>query len=93
MWVPKRRFAVALLANATSELTSAAHCIVDAVLEPDEVEQPDLTTDPSTWRQYEGDFLMTEANGYKTLLRVYLDDDRLMALVTDPADPSFLVPD
>jgi len=89
LWVPKRRFAVALLANATSELTSAAHCIVDAVLEPDEIEQPDLTTDPSTWRQYEGGFLMTEANGYQTHLRVYLDDDRLMALVTDPADPSF----
>ena len=89
LWVPKRRFAVALLANATSELTSAAHCIVDAVLEPDEIEQPDLTTDPSTWRQYEGGFLMTEANGYQTLLEVHLDDDRLMALVTDPADPSF----
>ena len=89
LWVPKRRFAVALLANATSELTSAAHCIVDAVLEPDEIEQPDLTTNPSTWRQYEGGFLMTEANGYQTHLRVYLDDDRLMALVTDPADPSF----
>jgi len=89
LWVPNRRFAVALLANATSELTSAAHCIVDAVLEPDEIEQPDLTTDPSTWRQYEGGFLMTEANGYQTHLRVYLDDDRLMALVTDPADPSF----
>jgi CubicO group peptidase (beta-lactamase class C family) len=89
LWVPKRRFAVALLANATSELTSAAHCIVDAVLDPDEVEQPDLTTDPSTWKRYEGDYLMTEANGYQTLLRVFLDDDRLMAAITDPADPSF----
>jgi len=89
LWVPERRFAVALLANATSELTSAAHCVVDAVLEPAAVPRPDLTTDPSTWRQYEGDYLMTEANGYQTHLRVYLDDDRLMAAVTDPADPSF----
>jgi len=89
LWIPQRRFAVALLANATSKLTSAARCIVDAVLDPEEVEQPDLTTDPSTWRKYEGDFLMTEASGYQTLLRVYLDDDNLMAEITDPADPSF----
>jgi CubicO group peptidase (beta-lactamase class C family) len=90
LWVPQRRFAVAVLANATSELSTAARCIVDAVLDPDEVEEPDLTTDPSTWRQYEGEYLMTEDNGYQTHLRVYLDDDSLMAAVTDPADPSFL---
>jgi len=89
LWVPKRRFAVAVLANATSEMTGAAHCIVDAVLEPDAVSPPDLTTDPSTWRSYEGGYVMTEAGGYQTHLRVYLDDDRLMAAVTDPADPSF----
>jgi CubicO group peptidase (beta-lactamase class C family) len=90
LWVPQRRFAVAVLANSTSEMTAAAHCIVDVVLEPDAVEQPDLTTDPSTWRRYEGDYVMTEANGYQTRLRVSLDDDRLMATVTDPADSSFL---
>ncbi len=32
---------------------------------------------------------MTEANGYQTQLRVRLNDDKLMALVTDPADSSF----
>jgi CubicO group peptidase (beta-lactamase class C family) len=89
LWVPQRRFAVAVLANATSKMTGAAHCIVDAVLEPDAVTQPDLTTDPSTWRRFEGNYVMTEANGYQTHLRVYLTDDRLMAAVTDPADPSF----
>jgi hypothetical protein len=89
LWIPERRFAVALLANATSELTSAAHCIVDAVLDPDVVEQPNLRTDPSTWRRYEGDYVMTEANGYQTHLRVRLNDDKLMAAVSDPADPSF----
>ena len=90
LWVPQRRFAVAVLANATSEMTGAARCIVDAVLDPDEVEQPDLMTDPLTWRRYEGDYLMIEANGYQTHLRVSLINDRLMAAVTDPADPSFL---
>jgi len=90
LWVPQRRFAVALLANATSDLSSAAHCIVNAVLDPDPVEQPDLTTDPSTWRRYEGDYVMTETTGYKTHLQVFLDGDRLMSVVTDPADPSFI---
>ena len=89
LWVPKRRLAVALLLNATSDLTLAAHCIVDAVLDPDEIEQPNLRTDPSTWRRYEGDYVMTEANGYQTHLRVRLNNDKLMATVTDPADPSF----
>jgi CubicO group peptidase (beta-lactamase class C family) len=86
LWVPQRRFAVAVLANATSTLTNAAHCIVDAALEPDPVDAPDLTTDPSTWKRFEGDYLLTEANGYQTNVRVYLSNDRLMALVTDPAD-------
>ena len=90
LWVPQRRFAVAVLANATSDLTGAARCIVNAVLEPEAVSPPNLTTDPSTWKRYEGDFLMTEANGYQTNIQVYLNNDRLMAAVTDPADPSFL---
>ena len=89
LWVPSRRFAVAVLANSTSDFTSAARCIVDAVLDPEAVKLPDLSTDPSTWGRYEGDYLMTEANGYQTHLQVQLDDERLMAEITDPADPSF----
>ena len=90
LWVPERRFAVALLANQTSTLTDAAHCIVDAVLEPDAVDEPDLTTDPSTWKRYEGDYLMTESDGYQTDARVYLEDDRLMAAFVDPAVPDMV---
>jgi hypothetical protein len=90
LWVPERRFAVALLANQTSTLTVAAQCIVDAVLEPNPVDEPDLTTDPSTWKRYEGDYLMTETNGYQTDVRVYLEGDRLMAAVVDPAVPDLV---
>jgi hypothetical protein len=32
---------------------------------------------------------MTEESGYQTLLRVRLDDQKLMAAITDPADPTF----
>ena len=52
LWVPERRFAVALLANVTNSLTSAAYCIIDEVLEPEPVDEPDLTTDPSTWTRW-----------------------------------------
>jgi CubicO group peptidase (beta-lactamase class C family) len=88
LWVPERRFAVALLVNQTSTLTVAAHCIVDAVLEPDAVDEPDLTTDPLTWKRYGGDYIMTETDGYQTDFLVYLEDDRLMAAVVDPAAPN-----
>jgi CubicO group peptidase (beta-lactamase class C family) len=88
LWVPERRFAVALLANATSTLSRAAECIVDAVLEPEEVDDQDLTTDPATWTKYLGTYAMTESNGYQTNMKVYLDGDRLMGSVTDPAVPS-----
>jgi hypothetical protein len=88
LWVPERRFAVALLANQTSTLTVAAQCIVDAVLDPNAVDEPDLTTDPSTWKRYEGDYLMTETDGYQTDFRVYLEDDRLMAAIVDPTVPN-----
>jgi len=90
LWVPERRFAVAVLANQTSTPTDAAHCIVDAVLEPDTVDEPDLTTDPSTWKRYEGDYLMTETDGYQTDFRVYLENDRLMAAIVDPAVPNVI---
>lgn len=88
LWVPERRFAVALLANQTSTLTVAAQCIVDAVLDPNPGDEPDLTTDPSTWKRYEGDYLMTETDGYQTDFRVYLEDDRLMAAIVDPTVPN-----
>ncbi len=87
LWVPERRFAVALLANSSSTLSRAAECIVDAVLEPDGSGDGDLTTDPSTWTRYLGSYTMTDSNGYQTVMRVYLDGARLMGAVTDPAVP------
>ncbi len=89
LWVPDRRFAVALLTNVTSSLNSAAYCIVDEVLEPAVVSEPDLTTDPSTWSRYVGDYLITDNEGATTQATVYLDGDRLMGSIIDPALPGF----
>ena len=79
-----------ILATTTSTLIATAYCVVDAVLAPDPIDDPDLTTDASTWRRYEGDYIMTEASGYQTNVRVYMDGERLMAAVTDPAFPEWL---
>jgi len=87
LWVPERRFVVALLTNVTSSLTSAAYCIVDEVLDPVTVPDPDLTTDPSTWRGYTGEYVMTETDGTRFDARVYLDGVHLMADAADPSQP------
>ena len=91
LWVPDRRFVVALLTNVTSSLTAAAYCIVDEVLEPDPVEPEDLTTDPSTWGRYVGEYVLTETDGTSAPAQVYLDGSRLMASAEDPAQPGVFV--
>jgi len=87
LWVPERRFAVALLTNVTWALSEAAYCIVDEVLEPDPVEPPDLSTDPSTWKSFVGDYVITDEMGTTTEATIYLEGDRLMGWFTDPAVP------
>jgi len=87
LWVPERRFAVALLANITWSLNDAAYCIVDEVLEPVPVDPPDLSSDPSTWKRYLGDYVVTDSEGMTTEATVYLEGDRLMLTNVDPAAP------
>ena len=87
LWVPERRFAVALLANITWSLNDAAYCIVDEVLEPVPVDPPDLSTDPSTWKRYLGDYVVTDSEGMTTEATVYLEGNRLMLTNVDPAAP------
>lgn len=87
LWVPDRRFAVALLTNVTSSLSEAAYCIVDEVLRPGPVETPDLTTDPTTWGRYEGDYLLTQTDGTEWSVSVSLQEDRLVGTVGDPGTP------
>ncbi len=84
LWVPERRFAVALLANVTNSLTLAAYCIVDEVLDPEPVDPPNLMTDPATWNRYEGDYVVTQYDGASAEAEVYLDGQRLIVTVEDP---------
>jgi CubicO group peptidase (beta-lactamase class C family) len=91
LWVPDRRFVVALLSNVTSSLTTAAYCIVDGVLDPMPVEPPDLTTPPSTWRSYVGDFKVTDNEGVVTRATVQLEGDELSVSVVDPEPPHDIV--
>jgi hypothetical protein len=63
LWVPERRFAVAVVGNTAAPLANAAFCALDAVLEPPPVEPPDLTTDPSTWGPYVGHYQFMDVYG------------------------------
>jgi len=85
LWVPERRFAVALLANVTWSLNEAVYCIVDEVLDPIPVEPPDLSTDPSTWQRYVGDYVITDHEGATSEATVFLAGDQLMGWFRDPA--------
>ena len=87
LWVPERRFAVALLTNVSSSLNDAAYCIVDEVLEPIPVDPPDLSTDPSAWKSYVGNYVVTDFEGATAEATVYLEGDRLMLTNVDPAEP------
>ncbi|MEJ2582452.1 MAG: hypothetical protein P8127_12595, partial [Acidobacteriota bacterium] len=72
-------------------LTTAAYCIVDGVLDPMPVEPPDLTTPPSTWRSYVGDFKVTDNEGVVTRATVQLEGDELSVSVVDPEPPHDIV--
>jgi CubicO group peptidase (beta-lactamase class C family) len=87
LWVPERRFAVALLDNVTWSLNDAAYCIVDEVLEPVPVDPPELSTDPSSWSRYVGDYIITDSVGVETQATISLEGDRLMGTFVDPAVP------
>jgi CubicO group peptidase (beta-lactamase class C family) len=91
LWIPERRFVVALLANVTWSLGDAVYCIVDEVLEPTPVQTPDLSTDPATWVGYVGDYVVTDFAGSSTNATVYLDGNRLMTSIVDPENPENIV--
>ena len=91
LWVPERRFAVAVLANVMYSLTLAAYCIVDEVLDPPPVDPPDLSTDPSTWGRYVGDYSITQYDGQTADATVFLDGQSLMFSIEDPNEPGTVV--
>jgi CubicO group peptidase (beta-lactamase class C family) len=87
LWVPERRFVVALLTNVDQSLYEAAYCIVNRVLSPPSTPAPDMTTDPATWKRYEGDYLTTEFDGTQYEGTVYLSDGQLFMRGDKPDSP------
>ena len=77
MWVPERRFAVAVLGNTFESLDAAAYCIVDAALAPPDEPPVDLHTDPATWGPFEGSFVVDDSNGDTFNARVWRDGAQL----------------
>jgi CubicO group peptidase (beta-lactamase class C family) len=87
VWVPDRRFAVAVLANTFESLDAAAYCVVDAVLEPPDEPPVDLRTDPATWGPYEGRFAVEDSFGETWEARVRRDGAELWIDFTNLAPP------
>ncbi|MEN8162922.1 MAG: serine hydrolase domain-containing protein [Acidobacteriota bacterium] len=63
LWVPERRFAVAVLANTFESLPGAAYCIADTVLDLEDLAPVDDTTDPSTWGAFAGHYDIVDVAG------------------------------
>jgi CubicO group peptidase (beta-lactamase class C family) len=87
MWVPERRFAVAVLANTFESLSAAAYCIADAALEPVAEPPVDLHTDPATWGPYAGRFAVADSVGDTFEARVWQDGAQLWIEFTGLAPP------
>ena len=51
------------------------------------MDPPDLSTDPSTWKRYLGDYVVTDSEGMTSEATVYLEGDHLMLTNVDPAAP------
>ncbi len=84
LWEPETRFVVSILGNADSSLSGAAFCIVDAMLEPESTDPPDLSTDPDTWEKYTGSYPMMEYNGDFLWGEVELRNDELSITFSRP---------
>ncbi|NOZ93238.1 MAG: beta-lactamase family protein [Acidobacteria bacterium] len=87
LWVPGRRFAVAVLANTFEALDDAAYCIADGVLHPTGETPPPVHTNPSTWRRYRGDYGVAQYDGRTWLGTVGLQGDDLTLTATVPSIP------
>jgi len=87
LWVPERRFAVAVLANTFASLDDAAYCIADGVLSPTGNTPPPVLTDPSTWRRYRGAYGVYQYDGRRWRGDVQLAGDHLDLAVTSPSSP------
>jgi CubicO group peptidase (beta-lactamase class C family) len=78
LWVPDHDFAVAVLNNTRVPPSRAAYCIVDAVLEPEEVPPPDGTTSPDAWRPFRGGYDGIDVYIQNVGSRVWIEDEELM---------------
>jgi len=78
LWVPDRRFAVAVVANTGAPLANAAFCALDAALGTTPVDPPNLTTPPETWRRYQGGYGAMDYLGWHFTAAVRMDGADLL---------------
>lgn len=62
-WSPDDRVAISVLANTITSLTGSASCALLAMLDVEPTPGEDLTTDPSTWGRYLGEYNGLQVDG------------------------------
>lgn len=63
VWIPDSKFAVAVTGNNWAGFSEATNCIIRELLGLERPLYPDLTTDPQTWRRYQGIYLIRDEEG------------------------------
>jgi CubicO group peptidase (beta-lactamase class C family) len=85
VWVPERRFAVSVVANATSAAPElATRCVLQEALGIAWPELPHETTPPRTWYRYTGAYLLRHQAGPLVPAQVRLRGRRLSVRTIDP---------
>ena len=87
LWVPERRFAVAVLANTFEAIPDAAFCIADAVLDLEDVPPGDDTTDPGTWGPFAGVYDVVDVLSHRSQAFVTWTGEALELEIAPPGYP------
>lgn len=88
LWVPERRFAVAVLGNGPSSLAQAAYCVTTRVLSLTSGAPPNVTTDPSKWGGFAGTYRGSDVLGRPFEIAVSRTGSQLLARITGLGAPT-----
>ena len=87
LWVPERRFAVAVLGNGPSSMAQAAYCITTRVLGLTSGAPPNRTTDPSKWDGFVGTYRGSDVLGRPFEIAVSRGGSQLSVRITGLGAP------
>lgn len=84
MWIPEEKFAVAVTGNSKAAFSITTDCVLREALGIERPTLPDLSTDPKTWKRYQGFYLIRDQEGNQFPGAVVRRGNTLRLGVLDP---------